>query len=128
MSKSIDEVIEYAREVAERERKLHKENPDLLGIREEFSYCRDDYAEEHEQLVSWLEELKKLREHLALCNARQDCVFANKLKSSIIDEFEEALCRKAVEDRTPNDDDYGYVDIDEIGRVAREIKNKECEG
>lgn len=31
---------------------------------------------------------------------------------------------KAVEDKAPNDDDYGYVDMDDIGRVAREIKGK----
>lgn len=52
---TIDEAIVHAREVAEYNRKCN-ENSDCIDI--ECERC----AEEHEQIVKWLEELKELRE------------------------------------------------------------------
>ena len=52
---TIDEAIAHAREVAEVNRKCN-ENSDCIDI--ECERC----AEEHEQLIKWLEELKMYRE------------------------------------------------------------------
>ena len=56
---TIEEAINHAREVAEKNRKCHEENTIILSNRWISSMC---CAEEHEQLAEWLEELKKLRE------------------------------------------------------------------
>ena len=55
---TIEEAINHAREVAEKNRKCHEENTIILSNRWISSMC---CAEEHEQLAEWLEELKKLR-------------------------------------------------------------------
>ena len=56
---TLEEAINHAREVAEKNRKCHEENTIILSNRWISSMC---CAEEHEQLAEWLEELKKLRE------------------------------------------------------------------
>ena len=56
---TLEEAINHAREVAEKNRKCHEENTIILSNRWISSMrC----AEEHEQLAEWLEELKKLTE------------------------------------------------------------------
>lgn len=56
---TLEEAINHAREVAEKNRKCHEENTIILSNRWISSMC---CAEEHEQLAEWLEELKKLTE------------------------------------------------------------------
>ena len=56
---TLEEAINYAREVAEKNRKCHEENTIILSNHWISSMC---CAEEHEQLAEWLKELKKLRE------------------------------------------------------------------
>lgn len=56
---TLEEAINHAREVAEKNRKCHEENTIILSNRWISSMC---CAEEHEQLAEWLEELKRLRE------------------------------------------------------------------
>ena len=66
---TLDETIIHAREVAERNRKQYKNCPaDRRDI--EHQTC-EQCAEEHEQLATWLEELKFIRQW----------------KSDIMDEF-----------------------------------------
>lgn len=55
---TLEEAINHAREIAEKNRKCHEENTIILSNRWISSMC---CAEEHEQLAKWLEELKKLR-------------------------------------------------------------------
>ena len=57
--RTLEEAINHAREVAEKNRKCHEENTIILSNRWISSMC---CAEEHEQLAEWLEELKRLRE------------------------------------------------------------------
>ena len=58
---TLDEAIAHAREVAERNRKQYKNCPsDRTDIRHQT--C-EECAEEHEQLASWLEDLKRRIEH-----------------------------------------------------------------
>ena len=58
---TLDEAILHAREVAERNRKQYKNCPsDRTDIRHQT--CQE-CAEEHEQLASWLEDLKRRREY-----------------------------------------------------------------
>lgn len=56
---TLEEAINHAREVAEKNRKCQEENTIILSNRWISSMC---CAEEHEQLAEWLEELKRLRE------------------------------------------------------------------
>ena len=56
---TVEEAINHAREVAEKNRKCQEENTIILSNRWISSMC---CAEEHEQLAEWLEELKRLRE------------------------------------------------------------------
>jgi len=66
---TLEEAINHAREVAEKNRKCHEENTIILSNRWISSMrC----AEEHEQLAEWLEELKQLREKAKwiLCSER----------------------------------------------------------
>ena len=56
---TLEEAINHAREVAEKNRKCQEENTIILSNRWISSMC---CAEEHEQLAEWLEELKELRE------------------------------------------------------------------
>ena len=58
---TLDEAILHAREVAERNRKQYKNCPsDRTDIR--YQTC-EECAEEHEQLASWLEDLKRRIEY-----------------------------------------------------------------
>ena len=57
---TLDETILHAREVAERNRKQYKNCPsDRTDIRHQT--C-EECAEEHEQLVKWLKDYKRLKE------------------------------------------------------------------
>ena len=56
---TLEEAINHAREVAEKNGKCQEENTIILSNRWISSMC---CAEEHEQLAEWLEELKRLRE------------------------------------------------------------------
>ena len=59
---SIDEAIEHAREVAEIQRNNDKLNKTLGKSSPYYNTDCLKCAEEHEQLASWLEELKAYRE------------------------------------------------------------------
>lgn len=56
---TIDEVILHAREVAEKNKRLYKNCPAELNTR---GYTCGQCAEEHAQLVEWLEELKRYKD------------------------------------------------------------------
>ena len=60
--RSLDEAIQHAREVAEIQRNNDKLNKTLGKSSPYYNTDCIKCAEEHEQLVEWLEELKALRE------------------------------------------------------------------
>lgn len=99
---TLDEAIAHAREVAERNRKQYKNCPsDRTDIR--YQTC-EECAEEHEQLASWLEDLKRRREYDgelmgsgALKNAYKSGYnkaiddFADELKHSLLNNYRHFL-------------------------------------
>lgn len=104
---SIDEAIAHAREVAEKQRK----DNDNCKYKSQYGYkgCADYYskpciecAEEHEQLVEWLEELKAYREigtvegyKSAIECYTEEYILkkSNKQYNKAIDDFAERLIR-----------------------------------
>ena len=113
---TIDEVIEYARKVAEKNKRY------IEG--KEFSLksvlaCKR-VAEEHEQLAEWLEELKAFRSD----DFTEDLLNTGFTKgyNKAIDEFAEALYNKSTFLKFIESDDYGMLHFEDVYDIAEQLK------
>ena len=92
---SIDEAIA-------RERQLAKEQRGHIGtLDKEYSKKCEVYAEEHEQLAEWLEELKNYRDKNKMV-VRIDCENMDSIKDKIeeLSKYAESKYNKAIDDFT----------------------------
>ena len=121
---SIDEAIEHAREVAERNRKQYKNCPaDRRDI--EHQTC-EQCAEEHEQLAEWLEELKALRNGLKIkCDSLNEALEKGK-KIGYNKAIYDFIRKCEMESRVILDEiihlSYYGLSMRELQRIAEQLK------
>ena len=113
---TLDEAILHAREVAERNRKQYKNCPsDRTDIRHQT--C-EECAEEHEQLASWLEDLKRRIEYddeLMGSGALKNAYKSGYNKA--IDDFATKICEILEEYQTG----FNMVSMANIWHFSREL-------
>ena len=105
-------------EAIERERQQAKEQRSYIGTwDDEYSKKCEVYAEEHEQLADWLEELKMLRELKVEHRKIGNIEGFNKGYNEAIDDFVEACDNQFIAM-------YGqkYIDMRNIKEIAEQLK------
>ncbi len=105
-------------EVIARERQLAKEQRSHIGTwDEEYSKKCKEYAEEHEQLAEWLEELKDYRDKNKMV-VRVDVENMDSIKDKIeeLSKYAESQYNKAIDDLLGgmNQITYNCQDADEL--------------
>ena len=103
-------------EVIAREREAAKESRDNIiagnNLEPYEAYCNlrcEEYAEEHEQLAEWLEELKAYqRQHIAICE-KYGINTIEDLYNKAIDDFAELIHKKL----------YIYDTIDDLAEQLK---------
>ena len=115
---TLDEAIKHVREVAEENRE-EAMNAFFPPYADECESC----AEEHEQLVSWLEELKELREFKTTYQKGMDYSYATFMYNKAIDDFIKKLEEHEHKNWIDNLE-YGitWSDIEQITEELKEHK------
>ena len=101
---SIDEAIAHAREIAEEQRKdnencKYKAEYGCKGCADYYSKPCIEYAEEHEQIAEWLEELKDYRDKNKMV-VRVDAENMDSIKDKIeeLSKYAESQYNKAIDE------------------------------
>lgn len=112
---TLDEAIEHAKEKA----KINRKYADALSTEEyddkESQYCAL-CAEEHEQLASWLEELKELREFKAIYQKGMDYSYATFKYNKAIDDLTNKL----------TSDEFQKYNLDFVFETSKSLSYNEC--
>lgn len=108
---TIDEAIKHARD------KANEQNYYACFERGKHIQSCKKCAEEHEQLVSWLKELKELREFKAIYQKGMDCSYATFMYNKAIDDLTEKIVGYGTYDYYGN-----VIDVLEIAEKLKEHK------
>ena len=126
---TIDEAIAHAREIAEEQRKdnencKYKAEYGCKGCADYYSKPCIECAEEHEQIVEWLEELKAYREIGTVEECKESVLDIEKACNKAIDDFAEKLKEMA------NNSSTKYIRLSEketivtygVEQIAEQLK------
>lgn len=115
-------------EAIAREKQLEKEQRSHIGTwDDEYSKKCEVYAEEHEQLAEWLEELKAYQQqHISLCE-KHDVNTVEDLYVKAIDDFVENVKDTLITDYSVFNTDDIRIFIDIIEELAEQLKAGEIE-
>ena len=126
---TIDEAIAHAREIAEEQRKdnencKYKAEYGCKGCADYYSKPCIECAEEHEQIVEWLEELKAYREIGTVEECKESVLDIEKAYNKAIDDFAEKLKEMA------NNSSTKYIRLSEketivtygVEQIAEQLK------
>ena len=125
---TLDEAILHARKVAERNRKQYKNCPsDRTDIR--YQTC-EECAEEHEQLATWLEDYKYIKQWKSdimdsFCkyDVRSFEELIANARNKAIDNFVKEVCKMIVQSENNGNYRFYAVEIKQaIANLAEELK------
>lgn len=125
---TLDKAIAHAREVAKRNRKQYKNCPaDRRDI--EHQTC-EQCAEEHEQLATWLEELKFIRQWKSdimdeFCKYDVSSFeeLVTNARNKAIDDFVKEICKMIVQSENNGNYRFYAVEIKQaIADLAEQLK------
>lgn len=107
---TLDEAIEHARD------KANEQNYYASFERGKHIQSCKKCAEEHEQLVSWLEELKELREFKAIYQKGMDYSYATFMYNKAIDDLTNKL----------TSDEFQKYNLDFVFETSKSLSYNEC--
>lgn len=107
---TLDEAIEHARD------KANEQNYYASFERGKHIQSCKKCAEEHEQLVSWLEELKELREFKAIYQKGMDYSYVTFMYNKAIDDLTNKL----------TSDEFQKYNLDFVFETSKSLSYNEC--